>query len=562
MINGKEYRRLPAAAVAALALALCFACTISTPPDVPAPADRDMVRSEPTPEAPPRKRPPNLVFLYTDEQRFDTLAAYGNTRIRMPHLDRLARQGVVFERAYVTQPVCTPSRSSILTGRYPHTNGCIQNNIPLRPETRCLPEMLEPGVYACAHMGKWHLGDEIYPQHGCTTWRGTEDTYHRYYSDRHDEYADRSSYHHWLVARGVTPREWPDSEQMPWRENRFFRQQIHALPEEHSRPRYLAEAATEFIRTHADRPFVLYVNFLEPHMPFTSCRDEQYDPAEVTLPGNFNVPLTGEHRLHARIQAARYRALGYGRQPLKTEEDWRQLIARYWGMCSLVDTYVGEILEALAANGLDEHTIVVFTSDHGDMMGSHGLLAKGFMYEESARVPLIVRLPGQKEGRRVSGPVSLIDIVPTLLDLMDHPIPGHLPGTSLRPLLEGTRTQVTRDVFIEWNVKPTEVGRRPLRLPDYAKGLCTPADARASAQDTIRTVVTADGWKLNYSSIGEHELFSLNDDPLELKNLAQDRSHAARVQNLTDRIRRWQEQTADHYPPLHPLPEAAETQPR
>jgi arylsulfatase A-like enzyme len=143
--------------------------------------------------APDSARPPNLLFLYTDEQRYDTLAAYGNKTIRMPNLDRLAGQSTVFERAYVTQPVCTPSRATLLTGLYPHTSGLIRNNIPLRADTKCLPEMMPAGLYACAHMGKWHLGDEIYPQHGFPTWLATEDTYHRFYSKAHGEYADRSA---------------------------------------------------------------------------------------------------------------------------------------------------------------------------------------------------------------------------------------------------------------------------------------------------------------------------------------------------------------------------------
>ena len=109
---------------------------------------------------------PNLLFVYTDEQAFNTLAAYGNNQIEMPNLNRLAEESIVFDQAYVSQPVCTPSRSTLLTGLYPHTNGCTENNIPLRPETACLPEMLKAGEYVCGHFGKWHLGDELFAQHG------------------------------------------------------------------------------------------------------------------------------------------------------------------------------------------------------------------------------------------------------------------------------------------------------------------------------------------------------------------------------------------------------------
>jgi len=490
---------------------------------------------------------PNLLFLYTDEQRFDTLAAYGNPAIAMPNLDGLAARSTVFEQAYVTQPVCTPSRSSLLTGLYPHSNGCLQNNIPLRPETPCLPELLEPGAYACAHVGKWHLGDEIYPQHGFETWLASEDTYHRYYSDKHDEFADRSAYHHWLIERGVRP--WSDDapeeelQASPCLRNRFFRDQIHQLPDEVCRPRFLAEAASNFIRQHAGTPFALHVNFLEPHMPFHSCRDSQYDPAGVTVPGNFAEPFNEGHTLKARFQAARYRAHGFGGQPLQSESDWRRLIAQYWGMCSLVDAHVGSILQTLADCGVDDNTIVVFTSDHGDMMASHRLLGKGLMFEESSRVPLLIRAPGQEAGRRVAGPVSQIDVVPTLLDLMGQGVPGDLPGRSLRPFLDGRDRRARDDVFIEWNLNPDAPKPRP--DPEEVAGLGTPDEVAASVADPVRTVVTADNWKFNYSTCGEHELYDLGADPLEMNNLAHRKDHADRVCDLAARIRRWQQRLGD-----------------
>ena len=403
------------------------------------------------------KRPPNLLFLYTDEQRYNTLACYGNQRIRMPNLNRFAESATVFEKAYVTQPVCTPSRGSLLTGLTPHTHTCVQNNIPLPADVPCLPEMLraEDG-YVCAHHGKWHLGDEIYPQHGFPEWVGTEDTYHRFYSDEHDECADRSSFHHWLVQRGVQP--WDTlkgqsvDEDNKYRVNRFFRQQIHQLPLEHCRPTFLAETASTFLRGHMDSPFALYVNFLEPHMPFHSCFDDMYDPADVDLPPNAMIAPADAAPLKTRAAAERYRLRGYEDQDqLANEQQWRELTARYWGMCSLVDHAVGTILDTLRQTGLDENTIVVFTSDHGDMMASHNLLGKGTMYDESSRVPMLIRAPGQSASHRVTTPVSQVDIVPTLLEMMGQDIPQHLEGQSLAAAMEGDDDACRRDVFIEWN---------------------------------------------------------------------------------------------------------------
>jgi arylsulfatase A-like enzyme len=149
---------------------------------------------------------PNLLFLWTDEQRADTLAAYGNDRFRMPALNRLAANSVVFDRCYDTQPVCTPARSSVMTGMWPHTNGCINNNIPLPTETPTMPELLGDPAYRTAYMGKWHLGDEVFPQHGFQQWVSIEDIYTRHFSPGRSKDA-RSSYHHFLLELGHQPNQ-------------------------------------------------------------------------------------------------------------------------------------------------------------------------------------------------------------------------------------------------------------------------------------------------------------------------------------------------------------------
>ena len=480
---------------------------------------------------------PNLLFLYTDEQRYDTLAAYGNDRIRMPNLNRLAERSTVFEQAYVTQPVCTPSRASLLTGLYPHTTGCTRNNVPLPAETPCLPEMLRPGGYVCAHHGKWHLGDEIFRQHGFDEWQATEDTYHAWYAPHRDQ-AERSSYHHFLVERGYSP----DPVDLPPEiAGRFFRSQIMRMPEEDSRPAYLSREASRFIRASRDRPWVLYVNFLEPHMPFHSCRDNQYDRREVVLPADFDPEAGPVFTLRQKLAAHRYRTGGFEGDGLRTEKDWRDLIARYWGLCSLVDTHVGRILDALADCGLDDRTIVVFTSDHGDMMGSRRMIGKGHMFEMSSRVPLLLRRPGQTRSRRVTGPVSQIDLVPTLLELMGRDVPDPLQGASLAALLDGGRAD--RDVFIEWITDQDKAGQ--VSLPDWAAELGDPQAVRASVCAGVRTVVTADGWKLNCRTSGEHELFHLAEDPLETRNLAGDPGRRGRMRDYLARIRAWQRRTGD-----------------
>lgn len=477
---------------------------------------------------------PNLVFIFTDEQRADTMAAYGNDRIHTPYLNRLAMQSVIFDRAYVTQPICTPSRSSLLTGLYPHTNGCTRNNVPLRADTPCFPEMLPPGAYATAYYGKWHLGDEIFAQHGFDDWRSIEDQYREYYGPGRDRHA-HSTYHDFLTANGLTPS----------RGEFFERGETARFPERFSKPAYLAGEASRFIEANKDRPFVLFVNFLEPHMPFFGPRDGQYDPAEVSLPANFDaVPGEGDP-LRTRIYYRRYYEQGYDRFALRTEADWRRLIANYWGLCSLVDTHLGAILETLDRCGLAGNTIVVYTSDHGDMMGSHRLLHKGFMYEESVRVPLLMRVPGARPGR-VARPVSQIDLVPTLLDLMGERVPAHLEGKSLRPDLEGSGDP-RQDVFVEW----TDQGGKFLGvvdgepMPAFVLEVAEPERALQAIKEPVRTVITSEGWKLNWRPSGEHELFDLRRDPGETRNLATSRRFHPLIRELAGKIRGWQRNTDD-----------------
>lgn len=445
------------------------------------------------------RRKPNLLFLQTDEQRADTMAVYGNRKIHAPNLNRLAAESVVFQRAYVAQPVCTPSRSTLLTGLWPHSTGLVRNNIPLPADVPCVPELIDDPDYATALMGKWHLGDEIYPQHGFQQWVSIEDTYSRYYRSGRDR-NDRSSYHHFLLRHGYQPD----------RAAKFSRSFAARLPIEHCKPKFLELQACDFLRRHRGKPFVLYVSFLEPHMPFFGPLDQEHDPDAVDLPLNFDDPLEEDEPKRCRDARRKYLRKGFGGHPLKTEADWRQLIARYWGLVTQVDRSVGAILDTLQRLGLAGNTIVVYTSDHGDMMGSHRLLTKGVMYEEAVRVPWLMRVPQWGRRQQVIGrPVSHIDLVPTLLELMGRPKPDRLPGQSLVPLIQGG--SVAEDhVFIQW--------------PD----------------PKTRTVVSPDGWKLCLRDTDRCQLYHLADDPGERTNLFYTGGYGAVIDRLTRRLRAWQ----------------------
>jgi len=490
-------------------------------------------------------KPYNLLFIFTDEQRADTLAAYGNTNIQTPNLNRLAQQSTVFERAYCTQPVCTASRSSIITGLYPHTNGCVGNNRALPASIPCLPRMLAAKQWITGNVGKWHLGDEIFPQHGFDEWVSIEDLYIAYYSPGRDRNA-RSSYHHFLLKNGF----------LSDRGDIFSREFAARLPEQFGKPAFVAGEASQFIRQHRNDPFILYVALLEPHMPFFGPRDNQYDPRDVSLPGNFNDPPTESNHLKSRLLQRAYFENGFEGFPLKTEADWRRLIANYWGLNSLVDTHVGRILATLEECGLMDRTIIVFTSDHGDMMGSHRMLAKCVMYEEAVRVPLLIRLPGQTRQQRMPHAVSQIDLVPTLLDLLGQPIPDHLQGKSRRAVVEGYTSLAAEDIFIEWSGTETGVLERYSRdpMPESMVEIASPAELERACADPIRTIVSADGWKLNWSQMGQHELYHLADDPFETRNLALRTDLMPTMEALAAKIRGWQCRTKDTCAPSHAAP--------
>ncbi|HUW19543.1 MAG TPA: sulfatase-like hydrolase/transferase [Sedimentisphaerales bacterium] len=461
-----------------------------------------------------QKKPgkPNLLFIWTDEQRADTMAVYGNTKIRVPNLNKLASESFVFKKAYVTQPVCTPSRCSVMTGLWPHTSGLIRNNLPLPPETRCLPELLNDSEYRTAYMGKWHLGDEIFPQHGFEEWVSIEDIYWKRYTKVRDKEHARTDYYYHLVSLGYKTEG-----------QAFGRTFAAGLPFEQSKPKFLERRACDFLRRHRGEPFILYVNFLEPHMPFTGPFDKEYDPAYVNLPASFDDPLEDNEPLVYRKKREQI-IKEYG----SDEQSFRKLIARYWGLVTEVDICVGGILNTLEELGLADNTIVVYTSDHGDMMGAHRLVTKGVMYEEAARVPWLMRIPWM--GRRqhvIEQPVSHIDLVPTLLELMSNKAgkAGRgLQGQSLVPLIKG-RKPAEDHVFIEWNVGTEQELSAP-----------------------VRTVVSPDGWKLSLFKGDNSQLFNLNEDPGETRNLFDSGRHKDVINRLTEKIRRWQKKTADTLP--------------
>lgn len=493
---------------------------------------------------------PNLVFILPDRQRRDTLACYGNDWIQAPHLNALAQDSLVFDNCYVTQPVCCPSRASILCGQYPLDAGMPVNRHVLPAELPTLAEML-PDSYHTGYIGKWHLGDEVVAQHGFNEWLPCFDHWWHEYTD--DSYRQIfSPYHHWLVDNGFEP-------DAPHPSGKYFSERARSqLPGEYHMASWIGGQAASFIERNAEQPFVLYVSSKEPHPPFTSPFDGLYDPATLPVEETFNRFPEG-HSLFNRIRARFWMGSQYGgdthhgRAPagphfdLTTDDGFRQMRANYYGCVSLVDDMVGQITTALDKAGLRDNTMVVFTSDHGEMVGTHGHVEMRSPYEESTRVPLLVRAPWLSDGqRRVSGNFSQIDFVPTLLDALGQAVPDGLAGSSRADVLRGEQDLGDNDVVIQHN----GIGDRNLTSAASSHTMTADEVRQLNLLNTApwRSVVTADRWKLTFCAVDQGELFDLNTDPLETTNLFERPEQQDRIRWMAARLRLWQAQTGDTAP--------------
>ncbi|MBI4028032.1 MAG: sulfatase-like hydrolase/transferase [Verrucomicrobia bacterium] len=482
-----------------------------------------------------KRRQPNLLLVWTDQQRADTLACYGNDQVIAPNLDRLASRSFVFRDAYCVQPVCTPSRGSILTGLWPRQHGASGNDLPLRAEAMTIAEWVGH-EYRRAYYGKWHLGDEIVPQHGFTEWAAIEDAIYRPYYSKPACLEQFSPYHHFLVRSGYPPdARAADGARC------FSREFSAALAPPFTKAHFLGRAAARFLREHdGSRPFLLSVNFLEPHSPFFGPYNDRYDPDLLSVGPAFARSPPDSASVRHRALSALYRRDGFG-LPLRTERDWRRLRANYYGLVTLVDDAVGMILDALGQSGMADQTIVVFTSDHGEMMGDHALITKGVCYEEAVRIPCLIHVPWLGDhSQLIHGRVSQIDLLPTLLDLMGQPVPKCLSGVSRVGVLEGRQTLDQNDVFFLWQ-------GREYRCPPDLDGF-TREELESVGNASWRSIVSADGWKLNLCAADRCELYDLTADPHETRNRFEDRSQQNRVRDLAARIRQWQRQVGDQCP--------------
>jgi arylsulfatase A-like enzyme len=428
---------------------------------------------------------PNILLILADQQRYDCIGYSGIYPVHTPNIDRLAREGAWFSNAYTPIPVCCPARQSMLNGRRPETFGALWNyhgglRIPaLSPgEYTWVRDIKEHG-YRTGHVGKWSINPEYGPH---------------YYG--FDDHVQDSEYR---VFRSNT---YPNVKFV----NGFFGE-IDPVPLEHSHTHWLADKTVQMMEKYAkgNRPWLISIDFSEPHLP---CRPSEpyasvYKPSDVPMWPSFeenfiNKPYIQKQQLYSwNIEDF-------------TWDDWAPVVARYYGIVSQVDDAIGRIISKLDSLGLEENTIVIYTSDHGDMCGSHRMIDKHYvLYDDVARVPLIVRWPGAVKGGVICDDFIChsLDIPPTILEIAGMGKREYFQGKSFLPLLKGEKPDDWRNCAVS-----TYNGQQ--------FGLYT--------QRMIRTKE----WKYIWNTTDVDELYDLAKDPYELRNVIYEPQHKELVADL------------------------------
>ena len=418
----------------------------------------------------------NILLLYVDQMRYDAMGCAGNPVIRTPALDRLAGEGANFTRAVTSVPVCVAARHSLLTGHRCATHGRFANNRPdPEPNLYTIPQLLGSAGYLTRAIGKMHWAPPR-RHYGFQTMELMEEIPSRREEDDYLMYLKANGLGHVRQVHGV-------------RNLLYHHPQVSAIPEEHHGSTWVADRTVEFLRANHHRPFFCWSSWIAPHLPWNAPEPfaSMYPADEVDAPYAWDqdretlAPSLRANKATADVEFA-------------SMEHLKRIRALYYGNISLIDKGVGRILRALDALGLAENTLVVFASDHGEMMGDHGLFQKSKPYEASMRVPFLMRAPGRVQaGSTPDDRVSQVDLMPTFLDAAGVTYPGtpDLPGESLLSR-DGGGPAARRDEYV------VEHGGGASRWLSLLRG----------------------PWKYNYYIQGGwEELFNLEDDPREMTNL-------------------------------------------
>ncbi len=423
------------------------------------------------------KRRPNIVFILSDDHRWDVMSCMRHPVIKTPNMDRLAKEGVRFSNAFVTISLCSPSRACFLTGKYAHLHGVQGNFTPFPTATMTtFPQILKKAGYETAFIGKWHMDSQDEVQPGFDRWVG-------------------------FKAHGV------------------YNNPVFNIDGQHVRQKgymtdLLTKYATDWLKQDHKAPFLLYLAHKAPHAKCVPAeRDAKlYSSDPIVPPASSTDPLTGKPEWEKE-----WPSVAKNGMLQKGKEVYEETVRNYYRTINGVDDSIGQVLETLKQIGQLENTIVIYCSDNGYYLGDHGMWDKRSAYDESLRIPFLVRFPKMVKPGRVEDRMILnVDLAPTLLDLAGVPIPSDMQGTSFRPLLEGKPAK-WRDAFLyeyfaekPYPEVPSMVGVRTTR------------------------------WKyIEYPGDGINaELYDLKDDPTELKNLAQDPAYAKKVEEMKARLAR------------------------
>jgi len=429
---------------------------------------------------------PNVLFITCDQLRADALSCYGNTICRTPNIDALSTSGTRFTECHTAYPVCAPNRAALATGRYPSLNGVAENGVALPAGELTMMEVVRTAGYRTYGAGKMHFGpqwrfppdggplkdptpdlavnpqpaaDEL-PWHGFERVAVTED-------NRVGPYGD------YLAAHGYDV--WADPHSFTYPQHITVQS---TYPEEHHQTTWVADRAIEFLESHPqDEPFFLWASFVDPHHPFTppAPYDRMYDPADMPLPRRSESEVANWPEAYRKKHFATegsHEAIGMDGI---ADAEWQRITAFYYGMVSLIDKQVGRIMSRLAERGLADNTLVVFTADHGEMLGDHGLVFKGTTYDQVTRMPLIVTPTsrdadaganehGDRRPAVVDDLVSAGDVPVTILERAGLAVPTQMQGRSV-PAGEGKETRSallienagvrrsvrTRDYLLTWH---------------------------------------------------------------------------------------------------------------
>ena len=392
---------------------------------------------------------PNILWICTDQQRWDTLSFLGHAGARTPNIDRLAAEGTAFDRTYCQSPICTPSRASFLSGKYPIAHRVQRNGNEGFPDDIVLvPRLFRDAGYRTGLIGKLHLSRA----NGVVEKRPADDGYDEFYWSHHPDpdWAEGHDYHDWLKERGVDARAIYDP----------LRAIGPGVAAEDHQTTWAGERAKGFMRRHEGRPWFLSINLFDPHPPFDPPASHlaRFDRAEMPGPAFAPTDLDHQRRLHEVDQQARVavdprrgdpdsplyepprpRQAGANHDTPPETYDGKLVRACYHAMIALIDDMVGELMAVLDETGQRRDTIVLFMSDHGELLGDHGLIYKGCrFYEGLVRVPMIVSWPGQvREGVVSEALVELVDLPQTLLEAAGLAEGEGMQGKSLWPLLTG-----------------------------------------------------------------------------------------------------------------------------